>query len=450
MDFRPSAGAVLLPILAVLAIVLSIPPFLWHLRNRNVAACSLIFWITLANVFVFVNALIWPTDDVKYWFNGVGLCDVEVKLTWAFSVGAAASLTCIMRNLAKIMDVDRTTVIPTRAQRRRQMVVDFLWCYGCPFYLMIIDYVVQSNRYYIFTVSGCTPAVDNSWLTIVLIFIWAPLFCLLGAYYSVLVVIRLYRYRIQFSHILSSSNSKMNKSRFIRLFCISVTLLVILLPVQLYILNQNLSYPRHPYSWSSVHGPAWTEIIMVPTGGQVAFDRWIRVGCGLLFFLFFGTGNDAKKMYQTWLLKIGLGSVFPRLHQTRPSPSGTGVSGSGGSASAGSRAKLVFLKSSQTNATVSTSTSRHDSAGTELTPPTSVDPKAPHESAFSISPEMSQQLNTSEFANSSSRGIKTYVTGGKRNGSGERNSSSQGAVKVTSNVAQTTSFPYIASEFARE
>lgn len=182
-EYPRSMDAILLPILACLSLVLAVPPFAWHLKNRNVAACSLIFWVTLANVFVFINAMLWPTDDVQNWWNGVGLCDVEVKLTWAFSVGACGSLACIMRNLAGVLNVDRGAVMSTQAQRRRQALVDLVWCYACPIYIMAVDYVVQAGRYYIFTIAGCTPAVDNSWATVFLIFIWAPIFSVVGSYY---------------------------------------------------------------------------------------------------------------------------------------------------------------------------------------------------------------------------------------------------------------------------
>lgn len=182
-EYHRSPAAVALPILAFLSILFTIPPLAWHLKNRNVAACSLIFWVTLANLFVFVNALIWPTDDVKSWWNGVGLCDIEVKLTWAFSVGACGSLACIMRNLARVMDVDRGAIILTRAQKKRQALIDLVWCFACPIYVMAVDYVVQFRRYYIFTIAGCTPAVDNSWATVFLIMIWAPILCVVESYY---------------------------------------------------------------------------------------------------------------------------------------------------------------------------------------------------------------------------------------------------------------------------
>ncbi|KAI9837382.1 MAG: a-factor receptor [Sclerophora amabilis] len=357
-----SPAAVILPILALFSIFLSIPPFTWHLKNRNIAACSLIFWITLANVFVFINALIWPTDDVKRWWNGVGLCDVEVKLTFAFSLGAAGSLTCIMKNLAKIMDVDRTVVIPTRAQRRRQVVVDVLWCYAGPIYLIAVDYVVQFARYYIFTISGCTPAVDNSWLTVFLIFIWSPIFCIIGGFYS---------------------------------------------------------------------------------------------GCGFLLFLFFGTGNDAMKMYRGWLLKIGLGRFFPSLMQSRASQAGSSTSASGRFGSLSSRAKLIFRKGSQAGTSASSCASPSDLTWTELGSPSPADPRATFESSIRIpgsparppptfslsSASRRQELNWKNAGGQIFQGVTTHVEGGQRNPVTDSASNlpmPSGGVKITFGVAQAT------------
>ncbi|KAI9882564.1 MAG: hypothetical protein M1823_005686 [Watsoniomyces obsoletus] len=316
LQFRRSPGAVILPLLAFLGIVLIIPPAVWHARNRNIAACSLIFWITLSNLFCFINALIWPTDDISRWWNGVGLCDIQVKLTWAFSVGAACSLACIMRNLARVLDVDRSGARSGSASRKRQTIIDLLWCFACPIWVMAVDYIVQSNRYYIFTIAGCTPAIDESWLGIVLILMWAPIFCVVASFYCILVMIRLHRHRRQFMQILSN-HSSLTKSRFWRLFLMALTLLLVLLPVQFYILATNLSYADHPYSWSNVHRPDWSQIIMVPTGGQVAFDRWIRVASAFLVFIFFGMGTEAMAMYRKWLAWLGLGRCLSRLTSSK-------------------------------------------------------------------------------------------------------------------------------------
>lgn len=167
----------------------------------------------------------------------------------------------------------------------------------------------------------------------------------------------------------------LNPSRFKRLFLISFTLIVVIFPVQFYIFYINLSFPRIPYSWNLIHGKEWWNIILIPTGGVVAFDRWVRLACGFLVFLFFGLGKDAVNMYSTWLCKLGLGKVFPDLER-RDSNASSETSSSSGSRSWGSilssRARLVFKKNHRDN---QNTTSSNGSVTTEVITPSPSDPK---------------------------------------------------------------------------
>ena len=183
-SYPRSADAVALPILAFFSILLVTPASYWHFKNRNIAATSLIFWVSLNNIFVFVNALIWPTDDVANWWNGHVFCDIQVKLQWAANVGSNGAICAIAMRLAKVMDVNRTSVIPTRSQRKRAAAVDLILCFAAPILVMPLHYIVQPHRYFIETIGGCDATFDQSWLSIVLIFLWSPAFCLACAYYS--------------------------------------------------------------------------------------------------------------------------------------------------------------------------------------------------------------------------------------------------------------------------
>jgi len=183
-NFSLTPGAVAVPVLAFISICLDIPPIAWHIKNRNLAATSLLFWIILSNVFNFVNAIIWPTDDLMSWWHGLVYCDIQVKFMLAATLGITGSLACIMRNLAVVLNTNRTVLTPSKGQRRTRLVMDILLCFGGPIYLMVIHYVVQPNRYYIFAITGCTPSFDRSWPSMVLVFIWPPIMCLLDVYYS--------------------------------------------------------------------------------------------------------------------------------------------------------------------------------------------------------------------------------------------------------------------------
>lgn len=150
------------------------------------------------------------------------------------------------------------------------------------------------------------------------------------------------KYRKDFAAILNASSSGMTKSRFLRLFFMSVTLIILGLPVQGYVLYQNTAtYSLEPYSWSRVHGPQWRRIILIPTRGTVPFDRWIQLAVCFTVFIFFGLGHDAMKMYRQWLVKLGLAKIFPSLDRSRSQTDSSRPESD--TSSFGSRAR-IFIK----------------------------------------------------------------------------------------------------------
>jgi pheromone a factor receptor len=309
-------ASVLLPTLAGLSVVACLPPLVSLIQSRNVAAVLLVAWITLDNLFNFINPLIWPTDKLSDRFNGAGLCDIEVKLILVSALAIPGALICIFRQLSVILDTEKTTLVPSEGSRRRRLAFELFFCVVCPVYMVVAHFIVQPFRFYVFAISGCVPAIDNSWMGMILIFLPALILCVLAVSYCGLVAFRLLKYRRQFSAILASSNSKVNKARFLRLFILSTTLIVIFLPVAIYVFVRNVGYPRIPFSWSRVHGPLWSKLIVpVATQGVVNFDRYLNVGLGYFVFIFFGLGSDATKMYRSGLLRLGLGRVFPKLER---------------------------------------------------------------------------------------------------------------------------------------
>ena len=182
--FPVTPNAVAVPILALIMLIIDTAPLVWHVRNRNLAASSLVFWVMISNLMNFINPLIWPTDNIQQWWHGHILCDIEIKLMMAANFGVVGSMACIMRNLAKALDTEQTILSLSKAQRHRQTMINCLFCFGGSIYVMLVHYIVQPNRYYIFAISGCTSSFDNSWPKLILVFIWPPIICLIDAYYS--------------------------------------------------------------------------------------------------------------------------------------------------------------------------------------------------------------------------------------------------------------------------
>ncbi|CAG8899662.1 unnamed protein product [Penicillium egyptiacum] len=319
--------AVALPILSSFSIALAIPPLILHGKNRNFPATSLIFWSILLNLFNIINSLIWPTDDVASWWDGAGLCDIEVKFMAAGYVGIPGSLACIFRCLAIVLDTDRATLVPSKGQRWRNQFMEILFCVAVPVISMITQIVWQKSRYLIFAISGCVNNFDESWVSLVFAWIWPPIICLIAAYYCCLVLIRVHKYRNDFANILRASSSNLSKSRFLRLFFLALSMLICILPLQGYVVYADivLSLPWHAYSWSRIHNGNWNIVAKVPIDGTVFFDRWTPVASGFMIFIFFGFGRDATRMYRTLFWYLGLGYCFPGIqpptdtHSTGPS-----------------------------------------------------------------------------------------------------------------------------------
>ena len=161
-----------------------------------------------------------------------------------------------------------------------------------------------------------------------------------------MLIYRLRAYRRTMHLLLTTHNT--NKSRFFRLTILALNSIVILTPLQFYVFYTNLAPEHHPYSWREIHDPAtWNQVMFLPSDGVVLYDRWIRVGAGLLVFAFFGVGHDACLMYKKWLLCCGLGGLFPCLkNQSSTKRSANGVRssfcGGGTWASVSSKAKDLF------------------------------------------------------------------------------------------------------------
>ena len=178
------AQAVALTVFSAFAIIVLIIPAIWHYRVNNVAACSLIFYLSIYNFTTFVNTIIWPRDNYSDWWDGQILCDIEVKLEWPFTTGLACAMACITRNLAIVLDVERANIHSTKAMRYRKLMIDLAICFVIPILQIALHYISQPSRYYISVIGGCTPPYDRSWPTIVLFYMWPTIFSLINCYYA--------------------------------------------------------------------------------------------------------------------------------------------------------------------------------------------------------------------------------------------------------------------------
>jgi pheromone a factor receptor len=176
--------AILLPLLAFPSWILCIPPLFWHFQQSNIASGSLILWVMLINFSNSINPLIWPRDNLDQWWDGKVWCDIHVRIQIGAIVGTTASAAMIVRRLAKVMDTSNIKISTSRESKLKEKALEILWCWLYPLVLILVYFVVQPARYFIYGIIGCIAAIDPSWPSVVLDAMWAPITTLVATYYA--------------------------------------------------------------------------------------------------------------------------------------------------------------------------------------------------------------------------------------------------------------------------
>ncbi|KAF1933356.1 STE3-domain-containing protein [Didymella exigua CBS 183.55] len=326
--------------------LLCVAPLIWHATQRNVAAGSLMLWIILTNISLGINPLIWGHDDIAQWWDGKVWCDINVRIQIGAQVALGASIAMILRRLAKVMDTRNITVSLSRSSKLRGQLIEAGWCWGYPLVIILLYIPVQSARFNIWGIEGCISAYRPNMHSLFLVVIWMPVTMLAVFFYAVLLLVRLYRYRREFSRLMTARNT--TRSRFLRLFLMCMVFLVIVVPYSM--------YPFWYYCNEMVLNGGDYEytpgtIFPFPSGGQIHIDKWGQIVMGYVAALLFGTGTDAYNTYKKMLLAIGLGKIFPSLYVMCESGSSTPssyVSARTWTSSCVGKAKSYFSKGGST------------------------------------------------------------------------------------------------------
>lgn len=297
---------VLIPILACGAFLLSLPPLIVHVQMRNFAATVLVLSFGVLNLQIFLNSLIWPRENQDTFWDGKIFCDIQIKLLVGLMPAIMGAMTSILRQMAIILDTDRMTMSASPRERAQKRYFEAFFCVILPVLLMTTHYVVQPIRIILSPLNGCVAAYDNSWMSIVLQFIWPPVICLVGTFYCLLSGIRLVKQRTQLSLLLKDMQAPV-RSRYIRLFGLVFCVLVVWMPFSIFVLCRNISMRGHSFEWDDVHPWDWANRVVwaLPVSTVLRFDRWLQLGFGYLTFAFLGLGHDTIQVYKLWISKVG-------------------------------------------------------------------------------------------------------------------------------------------------
>ncbi|KAM0347106.1 hypothetical protein ACHAPU_005045 [Fusarium lateritium] len=320
-----TANLVCRVLLSILANLACIVPLKNLYRNGEFAAVVFIANIQWANLDTIINALIWRNDDTSKWWSGQGFCDLSPYYTNFTNALFGTCLLAIMRNLAQQVGLLRANPLSVQERRRRNLF-QALIMFPLPIIQVAWVWPLTTQRYAVATLAGCSWVAWPSWPYMVFFVIAPVVIALATAGYAVLTYIR-------FREIAKTTRSAINSSRSAnqraqrtkrRLYLMVLAILAPYLPVVITIavLNMVKAFPLQPFDYNLVHNRMvpfpWSVVVFVPSN-SVTFaylnNCYIDILAAIPVVLFFGMTKDAMNAYRRGLLFIGLGRLFPKLHE---------------------------------------------------------------------------------------------------------------------------------------
>jgi len=324
---------------AFVGLLLASIPLPWHLEAWNTGTCLYMAWTAVGCLNQFINSIVWSGNAINWapiW------CDISSRIIIGLNVAIPACSLAINRRLYYIATCN--TVMKSKAEKRRDVMVDLAIGIGIPFVQMILQYTVQGHRFNIFEDLGCFPFTYNIWPAYPVVFAWPVAIGLVSAVYCTLSIRAFMKRRSQFKELLSANNN-LNCSRYFRLMSLASLEIICTLPFSAWSIYSNShGFRVQPFlGWADTHwgfhrvdqipGILWRYNRTAEIGFE--FTRWAPVICAFIFFGFFGFADEARKHY-----KLAFSSVAKKVGYS------TGTMSFSGTTSFGMRSKFPFSSTS--------------------------------------------------------------------------------------------------------
>lgn len=286
----------------IISFCLLIPPFLWHIRSRNLPATILIFWLMYVDLTGFISTMIWSGDNFDEAWDGQVYCDIVGKLDAGSSVGKCCAIACVIMNLYFVLCAKHPTLLEQGSWKKFAM--DMAICLINPIFVMAVHYIVTGSRYAIVKYQGCSTIYSATYASLLLVSIWTVLWSIVALIFAVLTLITFFRKRKDVKDILLCTNSGLNIKRFARLLIFSFLIVFAMIPLSLYYFVSQAEVLKNPFHWDQVHNEEWNVIYFYDFGFFTFYDRLVNCILSVLAFIIFGLGSDALDMYKSMFHKV--------------------------------------------------------------------------------------------------------------------------------------------------
>nr|CAG8515275.1 3759_t:CDS:2 [Entrophospora candida]CAG8576959.1 11811_t:CDS:2 [Entrophospora candida] len=278
-----------LTIASFMAVILCIIPGIFHIQNKNWGAIFMSFWVSLINLIIFINSILWANDLED---KAPAYCYITAPLVNAAHFGILASAGCMIHTLHNY--VVKPTLLTERV-RRNQTCIDFVLSIIVPFILTGLTYLNAQYVYGIRPVLGCFIQASQTWVYIIVDGMWPVLISGIGCYFAARTAYTIISKGLEIQSLLKYTKSGLNTTKFYRLVLFCISFLIFAFPTACLTFFSNVTLK--PYDFNEVHGD-FNEPQTFNNG--VTFVDYVKPLTGLFVFVFFGTGHDAKQAYLRW------------------------------------------------------------------------------------------------------------------------------------------------------
>ncbi|KAI1317170.1 GPCR fungal pheromone mating factor [Xylariaceae sp. FL0255] len=296
-------------LLAFVGTVLCWVPLVLLWRNGEFAAAVLIVDVMVMNVFTIINSVIWNSDDVSNWFDGTGLCDIQVYLQGPLRTIYSAAIFTVMYHLSTQVKVSRATRLGQREKTIRNRLQAAI-IFPLAIFQLAFTWFDIAQRYIIGTLVGCTAVYDNSWPKTLIYDAPPAVFAVLTVPYAILLWKRFHTITKRTQGMVKSGSmasiSAVRTRR--RLYKMSLAILVVYLPLMIFYLVVDIkSIPSYkPYDYYRIHwAPAeypWDSTVFVASWSipsAVLNQPWIPIATTVPIVAFFGMTTEALETQST-------------------------------------------------------------------------------------------------------------------------------------------------------
>lgn len=134
-------------------------------------------------------ASLWHGTKFYSRYDGLIFCDIFSRVQAFASIGVMCGVTAVLRNLYELIRLQGPSLsrIPGK-HAWKGYLVDLSICAAFPIIQSPLLYLVQVRRYIIVENIGCSLLLSDSWLSLLLYYIWFAIWALIAAVYAILTI----------------------------------------------------------------------------------------------------------------------------------------------------------------------------------------------------------------------------------------------------------------------